>query len=93
MAMNFRRPSHVRIDLNKPYPEIKHPEDAILCVLRSCFCGSELRCGSIGIMAAKCARLFGVGRVIVIGHLDYLLEFEISVLISLLASRSHKSKN
>ena len=93
MAMNFRRPSHVRIDLNKPYPEIKHPENAIIRVLRSCFCGLELRCGSIGTMAPKCARLFGVGRVIVIDHLDYRLEFETSVLISLLASRSHKSKN
>lgn len=76
MAMNFRRPSHVRIDLNKPYPEIKHPENAIIRVLRSCFCGLELRCGSIGTMAPKCARLFGVGRVIVIDHFDYRLKFD-----------------
>jgi threonine dehydrogenase-like Zn-dependent dehydrogenase len=31
--------------------------------------------GPIGIMAAKCAWLFGAGRVIVIDHLDYRLEF------------------
>ena len=76
MAMNFRRHSHVRVDLNRPYPEIKHPENAIVSVLRSCICGSDLRCGSIGIMAAKCARLFGADRVIVIDHLDYQLEFD-----------------
>ncbi|MEX8546930.1 MAG: zinc-dependent alcohol dehydrogenase [Mucilaginibacter sp.] len=31
--------------------------------------------GPVGILAAKCAWLFGVGRVIVIDHLDYRLEF------------------
>jgi len=31
--------------------------------------------GPIGIMAAKCSWLFGAGRVIVIDHLDYRLEF------------------
>jgi threonine dehydrogenase-like Zn-dependent dehydrogenase len=31
--------------------------------------------GPVGIMAAKCAWLFGAGRVIVIDHLDYRLEF------------------
>jgi threonine dehydrogenase-like Zn-dependent dehydrogenase len=31
--------------------------------------------GPIGIMAAKCAWLFGAGRVIVLDHLDYRLEF------------------
>jgi threonine dehydrogenase-like Zn-dependent dehydrogenase len=31
--------------------------------------------GPIGIMAARCAWLFGAGRVIVIDHLDYRLEF------------------
>lgn len=31
--------------------------------------------GPIGIMAAKCAWLFGAGRVIVIDHLEYRLEF------------------
>lgn len=31
--------------------------------------------GPIGLMAARCAWLFGAGRVIVIDHLDYRLEF------------------
>ena len=31
--------------------------------------------GPIGIMAARCAWLFGAGRVIMIDHLDYRLEF------------------
>jgi threonine dehydrogenase-like Zn-dependent dehydrogenase len=31
--------------------------------------------GPVGIMAAKCSWLFGAGRVIVIDHLDYRLEF------------------
>lgn len=31
--------------------------------------------GPIGIMAAKCSWLFGAGRVIVIDHIDYRLEF------------------
>lgn len=31
--------------------------------------------GPVGIMAAKCAWLFGAGRVIVIDHIDYRLEF------------------
>ena len=93
MAMNFRRHSHVRVDLIKPYPEIKHPEDGIVRVLGSCISGSDLRWGPIGITAAKCARRFGAGRVIVIDHLDYRLEFGTSVLITLLACRSLKFKN
>lgn len=31
--------------------------------------------GPVGIMAAKCAWLFGAGRVIVVDHIDYRLEF------------------
>src|SRR5690606_14783317 len=31
--------------------------------------------GPVGIMAAKCSWLFGAGRVIVIDHLEYRLEF------------------
>lgn len=42
LAMNFRGPFRVRADYDKPYPEIEHPEDAIVKVLRSCICGSDL---------------------------------------------------
>ncbi|MGE5498869.1 MAG: zinc-dependent alcohol dehydrogenase [Syntrophothermus sp.] len=42
LAMNFRGPFRVRADFDKPYPEIKHPDDAIVRVLRTCICGSDL---------------------------------------------------
>ena len=41
LAMNYRGPFRVRLD-QKPYPEIKHPNDAIIRVTRSCICGSDL---------------------------------------------------
>ena len=40
--MNFRGPFRVRVDRNKPMPEILHPNDAIVRVTRSCICGSDL---------------------------------------------------
>lgn len=42
LAMNYRGPYRVRMDHDKPIPEIKHPNDAIVRVLRSCICGSDL---------------------------------------------------
>ena len=42
LAMNFRGPFRVRADYDMPYPEIEHPQDAIVRVLRSCICGSDL---------------------------------------------------
>lgn len=42
LAMNFRGPFRIRADRNKPYPEILHPQDAIVRVTRSCICGSDL---------------------------------------------------
>lgn len=41
LAMDYRGPYRVRIE-EKPYPEILHPNDAIVRVLRSCICGSDL---------------------------------------------------
>ena len=41
LAMNYRGPFRVRVD-HKPSPEILHPGDAIVRVLRSCICGSDL---------------------------------------------------
>jgi threonine dehydrogenase-like Zn-dependent dehydrogenase len=41
LAMNYRGPFRVRVD-RKPYPEILHPQDAIIKVTRSCICGSDL---------------------------------------------------
>ena len=42
IAMNYRGPYRVRVDRNKPDPEILHPDDAIVRVTRSCICGSDL---------------------------------------------------
>ena len=42
LAMNYRGPYRVRLDRNKPMPEIRHPQDAIVRVTRSCICGSDL---------------------------------------------------
>ena len=42
IAMNYRGPFRVRVDRNKPDPEILHPNDAIVRVTRSCICGSDL---------------------------------------------------
>ena len=39
--MNYRGPRRVRVS-EKPLPEIKHPQDAIVRVTRSCICGSDL---------------------------------------------------
>jgi threonine dehydrogenase-like Zn-dependent dehydrogenase len=41
LAMNFRGPYRVRVD-QKPMPEILHPQDTIVKVLRTCICGSDL---------------------------------------------------
>ena len=42
LAMNFRGPFRVRADRNRPDPKIEHPNDAIVRVIRSCICGSDL---------------------------------------------------
>ncbi len=42
LAMNYRGPFRVRVDRTKPFPEILHPNDALVRVLRSCICGSDL---------------------------------------------------
>lgn len=42
LAMNYRGPFRVRVDRDRPYPEIMHPRDAIVRVTRSCICGSDL---------------------------------------------------
>ncbi|HEX2921984.1 MAG TPA: zinc-dependent alcohol dehydrogenase [Bacteroidales bacterium] len=39
--MNYRGPFRVRVD-EKAYPQILHPNDAIVKVIRSCICGSDL---------------------------------------------------
>lgn len=40
-AMSYRGPFRIRIE-EKPMPVIEHPQDAIVRVVRSCICGSDL---------------------------------------------------
>jgi threonine dehydrogenase-like Zn-dependent dehydrogenase len=70
-------------------PEDMHPDDAVLLtdVVPTGYQAAEMGgiqrgdtvvvfgAGPVGIMAARCAWLFGAGRVIIIDHIDYRLEF------------------
>ena len=70
LAMNFRGPFRVRADRDKPYPEIKHPEDAIVRVLRTCICGSDLHLYHGLVPDTRVGMTFGhefVGEVVEVG--------------------------
>jgi len=70
-------------------PDWMDPDDAVLCtdVLPTGYQAAEMGgikkgdtvvvfgAGPVGIMAAKCSWLFGAGRVIVIDHIEYRLDF------------------
>ena len=58
LAMNYRGPQRVRID-HKPMPEIKHPEDAIIRVTRSCICGSDLHLYNGNVPDTRVGMTFG----------------------------------
>lgn len=70
LAMNFRGPYRVRTDKNAPEPEILHPEDAIVKVLRSCICGSDLHLYHGLVPDTRVDSIFGhefIGEVVEIG--------------------------
>jgi len=58
LAMNYRGPKRVRID-QKPMPEILHPEDAIVRVVRSCICGSDLHLYNGNVPDTRVGSTFG----------------------------------
>ncbi|WP_266204936.1 zinc-dependent alcohol dehydrogenase [Pontibacter kalidii] len=58
LAMNYRGPKRVRID-HKPMPEILHPEDAIVRVVRSCICGSDLHLYNGNVPDTRVGSTFG----------------------------------
>lgn len=58
LAMNFRGPRRVRIDV-KPDPEILHPQDAIVRVTRSCICGSDLHLYNGSVPDTRVGMTFG----------------------------------
>jgi threonine dehydrogenase-like Zn-dependent dehydrogenase len=58
LAMDYRGPRRVRA-IQKPMPEIKHPEDAIVRVTRSCICGSDLHLYNGNVPDTRVGMTFG----------------------------------
>ena len=70
LAMNFRGPFRVRPDRDMPEPQIEHPEDAIVKVLRSCICGSDLHLYHGLVPDTRVGTTFGhefIGEVVEVG--------------------------
>jgi threonine dehydrogenase-like Zn-dependent dehydrogenase len=69
LAMNYRGPGRVRAE-HKPYPEILHPQDAIVKVTRACICGSDLHIYNGLVPDTRVGTTFGhefTGEVVEIG--------------------------
>lgn len=69
LAMNYRGPYRVRAE-NMPDPAIEHPNDAIVRVLRSCICGSDLHLYHGLVPDTRVGTTFGhefVGEVVELG--------------------------
>ncbi|MFD1871047.1 zinc-dependent alcohol dehydrogenase [Hymenobacter bucti] len=58
LAMTYRGPKRIRA-VQKPMPEIKHPEDAIVRVTRSCICGSDLHLYNGNVPDTRVGATFG----------------------------------
>ena len=58
LAMDYRGPKRVRVT-QKPMPEIKHPQDAIVRVSRSCICGSDLHLYNGNVPDTRVGMTFG----------------------------------
>lgn len=70
LAMNYRGPFRVRADKDAPFPEILHPDDAIVKVLRTCICGSDLHLYHGLVPDTRVGSTFGhefIGEVVDIG--------------------------
>lgn len=69
LAMDFRGPKRVRA-VQKPLPEIKHPEDAIVRVKRTCICGSDLHLYNGNVPDTRVGMTFGhefIGEIVEVG--------------------------
>ncbi|MDB5268107.1 MAG: glutathione-dependent formaldehyde dehydrogenase [Hymenobacter sp.] len=67
--MDFRGPKRVRA-VQKPMPEIKHPEDAIVRVKRTCICGSDLHLYNGNVPDTRVGMTFGhefIGEIVEVG--------------------------
>jgi threonine dehydrogenase-like Zn-dependent dehydrogenase len=58
LAMDYRGPKRVRA-VQKPMPEIKHPQDAIVRVVRTCICGSDLHLYNGNVPDTRVGMTFG----------------------------------
>lgn len=70
LAVNYRGPKRIRVDGDKPIPQIEHPNDAIVKVLRTCICGSDLHIYHGLVPDTRVGSVFGhefVGEVVEIG--------------------------
>ena len=70
LAMNYRGPRRVRADRDYPFPEIEHPEDAIVRVLRTCICGSDIHLYNGLVPDTRVGSTFGhefIGEVVEVG--------------------------
>lgn len=70
LAVNYRGPKRIRVDSDKPIPQIEHPNDAIVKVLRTCICGSDLHVYHGIVPDTRVGSVFGhefVGEVVEIG--------------------------
>lgn len=68
--MNFRGPRRIRVDKDRPVPEIEHPEDAIVRVIRTCICGSDIHLYNGMVPDTRVGSTFGhefIGEVVEIG--------------------------
>jgi threonine dehydrogenase-like Zn-dependent dehydrogenase len=70
LATNYRGKRRIRVDRDAPIPEIKHPQDAIVKVTRTCICGSDLHLYNGNVPDTRVGSVFGhefVGIVSAIG--------------------------
>ena len=67
--MTYRGPKRIRVE-DLPMPKIEHPQDAIVKVIRSCICGSDLHLYNGNVPDTRVGSVFGhefIGQVIETG--------------------------
>jgi threonine dehydrogenase-like Zn-dependent dehydrogenase len=83
LAMEYRGPERVRVT-QKPMPEIQHPQDAIVKVIRTCICGSDLHLYKGNVPDTRVGTTFGhefVGIVMELGNDVHNLKVGDTVLV------------
>ncbi len=83
LAMEYRGPERIRVT-QKPMPEIQHPQDAIVKVIRTCICGSDLHLYKGNVPDTRVGSTFGhefVGIVMELGTEVHNLKVGDTVLV------------